>query len=51
METQASDLKWRLRRNIPHPPQFPAQQQLADRPALQPLQRPQYSIHTERSGR
>ena len=51
MKNQASDLKWRLRRNIPHPPQFPAQQQLADRPALQPLQRLQHSIHSELSGR
>ena len=51
MKNQASDLKWRLRRNIPHSPQFPAKQQLADRPALQPLQRLQHSIHRERSRR
>ncbi len=51
MKNQASDLKWRLRRNIPHSPQFPAKQQLADRPALQPLQRHQHIIHRQPSGR
>ena len=51
METQASDLKWRLRRNIPHPPQFPAKQQLADRAVFQPLQRLQHNIHRERPRR
>ena len=54
MESKASDWEWRLRRiarTIPRPPQFPPQQQLADRPAFQPFQSLQQSIHRERPRR